>query len=401
MIIYNLERLREQLDVHELDAIIATTRENILYVAGFDPVIKTLNPYYGQCYAVITRDTPERVNIVHSIGEIDQLLDVITPLGFVHPYGCFYREYFSTVTLSDEEMQLQKWSRIEKAYQTPEQALSALLTVLGIEHGRIGYDQDGFTSKAFAGLQATLPQVHCIPASDIFRQIRRVKTSYEIELLARSARCNEQAIAEVVAHLEEGMSETEIAHIFEKALIEQGARPGVTMIKIGRHAIGGQRRQQEEIRLAPRDLLWFDSDTIYRGFWSDIARVYAYREAPSGSERYDALASGMQAAIANISPGMTGSEVFKLTMQAVHEAGFPEYRRHHVGHGIGLEPYERPILNPTETMPIEAGMVLCIETPFYEFGFGALHIEDPILIGNETNHILTNHVIGSLPVVNE
>ncbi|MEK8015278.1 MAG: Xaa-Pro peptidase family protein, partial [Candidatus Parabeggiatoa sp.] len=364
--IYNLDRLKHQLDTHHLDAVIAATRENILYFTGFDPVIKTLNPYYGQCYVVITRDAPERVNIVHSIGEIDQLLDARTPLGEVHYYGRFYREQLLKAELTDEEKQLQHWSIVDNAYDSPDKALSALLIALNLKNSRIGYDQNGFSPAALAGLQSKFSETQLIQASEILRFVRRVKTAYEIEQLTYSAQSNEKAIAEVLDNLYEGMPETEISHLFELALVKQGARPALTMLKIGRHAVGGQRRQREEIRLAPGDILWFDSDALYQGFWSDIARVYAYRYAPPGSERYDALACGMNTAIAEMSPGMTGSEVFNLTMAAVHEAGFREYRRHHVGHGIGLEPYERPILAPTETDCIEAGMIISVETPFYE-----------------------------------
>ena len=98
--IYNLERLKKTLKTHDLDAIIAATRENILYFTGFNPVIKTLNSYYGQCYAVITRVDLKRVNIVHSLGEVDQLLDSVVPLGLVHCYGRFYREYLSSKELT-------------------------------------------------------------------------------------------------------------------------------------------------------------------------------------------------------------------------------------------------------------------------------------------------------------
>jgi len=397
--IYNLDRLKHQLDVYHLDAVIAATRENILYFTGFEPVIKTLNPYYGQCYAVITRDNPEQVHIVHSIGEIDQLLDAMTPLGQVHCYGRFYRENISLVELTDEEKQLQQWSIVDNSYQSPELALSTLLMSLNLENKRIGYDQNGFSPVALTELQANFSAGKLLEASEIIRFIRRVKTSYEIKQLTYSAQINEKAITEVIDNIYEGMPETEIACLFELSLVKQGSRPSLTMIKIGRHAVGGQRRQREDIRLASGDILWFDSDALYRGFWSDIARVYAYRDAPSGSERYNALACGMNTAVAEISPGMTGAEVFNLMMSVVHKAGFSKYRRHHLGHGIGLEPYERPILSPTETDCIEAGMIISVETPFYEFGFGALHIEDPILIGNETNRILTHHNIQNLNVI--
>jgi len=51
-----------------------------------------------------------------------------------------------------------------------------------------------------------------------------------------------------------------------------------------------------------------------------------------------------------------------------------------VGHGIGLNVYDPPILragNDTELLP---GMVLNVEPPYYEVGFGGLQVEDLIVI---------------------
>jgi Xaa-Pro aminopeptidase len=50
-----------------------------------------------------------------------------------------------------------------------------------------------------------------------------------------------------------------------------------------------------------------------------------------------------------------------------------------VGHGIGLEPAEAPWLAPGgETL--EAGMVVRVETPFYELGTGAVHVKETALV---------------------
>ncbi|MNP17824.1 Xaa-Pro dipeptidase [compost metagenome] len=187
----------------------------------------------------------------------------------------------------------------------------------------------------------------------------------------------------------EGISEYEISNIFSCSIAEQGAIASLPMIKIGRHAVGGQRRPSPNVLLAPGDLLWFDCDIVCKGYWADIARVFAYKTMKPEYGKYDALHKGQQVAIQEIKPGMTGKDVFHLTMDAVHEAGFSNYRRHHVGHGIGLEPYEFPILAPNNEDVIEEGMVLSIETPYYEFGLGALHVEDPVVISMNNNKVLT------------
>jgi Xaa-Pro aminopeptidase len=77
---------------------------------------------------------------------------------------------------------------------------------------------------------------------------------------------------------------------------------------------------------------------------------------------------------------VTAGEVHRYLVGAVREAGIPNYRRHHTGHGIGAELYDEPVLDWGSTDLIEEGAVLSIEAPYYEYGLGALHIEDPVVV---------------------
>jgi Xaa-Pro aminopeptidase len=385
----NFPRLRALMVDRSLDAVVAATRENLIYLTGFDPVVKTLNPYHGHCYAVCLRDGPDEVHVVHSLGEADQLLDARTPIGRREFYGVFYREDCGQAVLSPSELSLKTMMDAAALGAAPTAALAAMLQALGLSGARVALDEDGCPPGLEAALAADLPSLRLHAGSEVIRAARRVKTRDEIERLTYVARATETAIASAATLGAEGATEAEIALRFELALCEAGVRPALTMLKVGRGAVGGQMRQRADISVRPNDLLWFDCDAVCDGYWSDIARVFAVGRLPPRTERYEALHRGQIAAIENIRPGMTGDEVFRLTMAAVHAAGFPEYRRHHVGHGIGLEPYERPILAPGNCDVVEAGMILSVETPYYEFGFGALHVEDPILIGERANQRLT------------
>ena len=62
-----------------------------------------------------------------------------------------------------------------------------------------------------------------------------------------------------------------------------------------------------------------------------------------------------------------------------------------VGHSIGAEVYEQPILADGNDVVIEAGMVINIETPYYEFGVGAVHVENPFVVAESgPNVVLTS-----------
>ena len=88
-------------------------------------------------------------------------------------------------------------------------------------------------------------------------------------------------------------------------------------------------------------------------------------------------------------PGAVAKDVFNAAVERVRESGIPHYKRHHVGHGIGVEYYDLPILTPSTDIPLEAGMIFEVETPYYEFGFGGAFIEDTVVVGEHGSTIIT------------
>ena len=76
----------------------------------------------------------------------------------------------------------------------------------------------------------------------------------------------------------------------------------------------------------------------------------------------------------------------------MRETGIPHYGRQHVGHGIGLGlgGYDRPTIAPGDHTALEADMVLCIETPYYEMGWGSVQVEDMIVVTEDGYRRLTS-----------
>jgi Xaa-Pro aminopeptidase len=112
--------------------------------------------------------------------------------------------------------------------------------------------------------------------------------------------------------------------------------------------------------------------------------------------------------LAMIRPGVPVGDLFRMGTATVRSSGIPHYQRHHVGHGIGLEFYEAPVLvgAPCDDdagrangsgMTLRSGMVINVELPYYELGLGGLQIEDTVVIRSGGYERLTTSDHGLLP----
>lgn len=386
----NVERLRARMAAEGLDAVVGTTIENVHYFSGMWSTSLHMFPRDGQCYAVVTIDQPDAPFMVTPTLEADQLLDGFGKERDVLTFGTFYREPSVLGPLNADEERLSATSNVDQAYPGPIEALVAALGKMGLAGKKVGVDEVGLKPGFFERLSSELPGTTFVPATELLRWVRRVKTAEEVARIRASAFATERAILAATGIAKEGITEYEMAREFERSLVGQGAMPKFTQIRFGRNAVGGQILPNRTT-LKKGDLIWFDVGCIYKGYWSDLARNFSLGETNERARTlYQAMLVGEQAAIDQARPGMTGGQLFDLTLEATRAAGAPHYRRHHLGHGIGAEVYEQALIAPGNAEIIEEGSVVNIETPYYEYGLGAVHVEDPFVVRASGSELLTS-----------
>jgi Xaa-Pro aminopeptidase len=384
----NLERLTRRMDALGVDAVVATTHENIRYLSEVPSIARDLFPYTGQSYAVVTRDRPESPWLVSSRCDVDQLLDALPRLGGVVGYGTFFREAPDAATGS-AELALR---RITIDRPAPGTALDALLVVLGelgLRSARVAVDEDGVPDGFLARLRERAPGVVVSPGADLLRWTRKVKTPAELDRLAAVVAATEDGIRAVAAAIKPGATERMLVREYESAVLAAGAMPRFGFVKAGRAGVAGQATPTDE-PVRPGDTVWMDVGAVRDGYWSDIARVFVLGEPSARLARYHAaLVAGADWVVRNAGPDTSGDELFAGAMDVVRQSGVPHYRRQHVGHGIGLELYDPVLLTPGNDDVVELGTVVNVETPYYEFGLGALQVEDPFVVEASGNRLLT------------
>ncbi|MDR7420576.1 MAG: Xaa-Pro peptidase family protein [Armatimonadota bacterium] len=381
------DRAAAAMAAEDLAALVATTYQNVYYASGFrsfgQPILRTT-----QVYAVVARDGLDRPAVAHPIGEADMAAQFPVQ-GTLHPFGTFYIEPGRLGTDDPEDARLRRYGVEATPLPSAEEALVAALSAAGVRHGRVGIDEIGIAPDVLHRVRARCADLELLPAARLWRRIRAVKTDAEVARLERATHIVEDATEAALAAASEGITEAEMAHVFDTAVVRGGGHPLFTVIAFGAHAacpnaVPGARR------LRRGDLIRFDVGCTYEGYCSDIART-AVLGAPSArqADAYRAILAGQDAALAVIRPGVSAAEVFDAAVEGVRRAGLPRYRRQHVGHGVGLEIYDDPLLGPGDATLLEPGMVLEVETPYYELGFGGLQVEDTVVVTEAGCCVLT------------
>jgi Xaa-Pro dipeptidase len=374
-------RLTQVLDAEGLDALVASTPENVYYTTGFrsmaHPMFRGLEEY-----GVVTRrSTGLVVPFIDSTGVAADGVAV----DHVACYGKFFFNYAEPPGAVGARVR-----EITTApAASPADALHQVLAALGVMGKRIGLDEAGLLPAAWEAVHKRLVGATIVPAYQLLRRARMVKSAEEVRRLERAARIAEDGVAAVLAMLRPGVTERDAAHVFEQEIVRQGAQPFFTVITMGdRAALADVYPADRALRHG--DMIRFDLGCVWEGYRSDIARTAVLGTPDDKLARYYAgVLAGEREAIEAMKPGVLASQIFELAVRVTRERGIPHYERHHVGHGIGLEPYDPPTINANATTVLEPGMVFCVETPYYEHGWGGVQVEDAVEITPSGVRMLT------------
>lgn len=285
------------------------------------------------------------------------------------PFGTFY---FESDGSSAPESQL---SGRNASF---EDAVDEAVALVGLT-GTVGLDA-GAAELASA---FRVEGVETVDATSWLQAVRAVKLPTEIVRLREAVGLAEAGIDAAIDMAGVGATEIDLAKVVASTMAAGGGVPGFMVVTSGpRSAFSDARATNRELRAG--DLVRFDVGCTVDGYWSDIGRTAVVGGADElQASRYAAIFAGEEAQLQSVRGGMTAGELFDVAIEHVEQSGLAPYRRHHCGHAIGLEIYERPIVSPNASTVLEPGMVFCVETPYYEIGWGGMMVEDAIVVTDD------------------
>lgn len=301
----------------------------------------------------------------------------------------------------------------------PSKELSALL---GREGDKVGMTFDAVPVAQHAWYSKVLPGRTFADVTMIVRELRSVKSSAEIEMLRFSAEKLVSVFKEVPQFLKVGMREVDLAAEVELRLRRIGHEGYVRMRAFNQELFGGmavsggavsygffdgavtgqglssaspQGASLEPIR--ENEPVLVDFAGVFNGYIIDMTRMFVIgRLDPELQRAFDVSLEIQEAVRRAMVPGAICEEVYQHAAAMAEAAGLggnfmgmPGEQSRFVGHGVGLELDELPVLAQGFVMKLQAGQVVAVEPKFVIPGKGAIGIENTFVVKENGGERLT------------
>ncbi|MHA1378785.1 MAG: M24 family metallopeptidase [Candidatus Helarchaeota archaeon] len=244
----------------------------------------------------------------------------------------------------------------------------------------LGFENEFMTVSSYMNISKKLDSIDFENISDILFEIREIKTQEEINYLRKSAEIADIGIKTAVETINEERTENEVAGEVEYAMRKAGSQkvPFDTIIASGPNgALPHATTTERKIRKG--DLIIIDLGATYKGYCSDTSRTICFGKPGSKQQEiYELVLNAHHEAVNFAKAGANVKEVDGIARKMIEGAGYPFI--HSLGHGVGLDVHERPMLSFKNENKLVENSVITIEPGIYIYEFGGVRIEDMYIV---------------------
>ncbi|KIL38890.1 peptidase M24 [Gordoniibacillus kamchatkensis] len=268
--------------------------------------------------------------------------------------------------------------------------------------------------QAYMRLQSAFPGVTWTDGSLLIRETRMIKSAPELKLIRQAAAVIDTAFEAGVAALHEGMTELELMAAIEHSIRRKGHLGLMRMRGYNQELITGMvgagaaaalptyfdgpaggeglsaaaPQSSGRRRIGRGEPILIDIGCCIEGYVIDQTRTAVIGELPDDlASAYEQAEQVLRRTEERLKPGTICEDLYAAALKQVKEAGLSDHFMGYgsdqvkfLGHGIGLEIDELPVLAKSFTYPLEPGIVIAIEPKFTFPGRGVVGIENSYAI---------------------
>lgn len=295
---------------------------------------------------------------------------------------------------------------------------------LGIEKPKaLLLEADELTYNEYIRLQALFSPEKTGNATTLMRELRRIKTPWEIEQFRISGRLHTKTYAEIPSCYHSGMTDLEFQYEIERRMRKNGSLGifrafGTNMDIFMGSILAGENAEAPSpfdfalggagmgpscplgangTPLKEGTAIMVDMAGNYTAYTSDMTRVFAVGKLSELAYKAHQVSVNIQQEVeAKALPGLPAAEVYAIAESIVEREKLSAYfmgtkqQAKFVGHGIGLQINELPVFTPRSKDVLAESMVFALEPKFVIPGVGAVGIENSYLVTSAGLEKLTN-----------
>lgn len=289
---------------------------------------------------------------------------------------------------AEEESRIRDLVAYTEFAESPIGAVVRTFERKGLRKGRIGIDLDFLPAQFFKEFGSEAPNCEIVDSGDLMVEMRAIKTREEVEHQERISRITVGVIEDAFSRTKIGDTDRQVYRRIMSGLLENGAKPFFTIVAAGQRGSIAHPTVVDQ-KLASGDVIRVDIGGLWNGYMSDVARTVVVGE-PSKlqSACFSTLARIQKGIIDAIKPGVKVSSLFNKCKDDFATEGLP-FHMPHIGHGMGLEVHEYPMIHPGNENEVREGMVLNIEPLLIDNEKSGYHIEDLCYVTSDGVRVLT------------
>ena len=258
----------------------------------------------------------------------------------------------------------------------------------------IGFESDVLSYQSAVDFRSKIRPTKFKPIPEAVEPTTRSKAPEELENIRQACSISEKVFTFLLNFIKPGMSEKDIAIELAYQSRKMGSEGDAFDIIVTSGPRGALvHGQPSDKKIRKGDIVIIDFGCKVNGFCSDITRTICVGAKPTKEQKsmYSLLRSAQKKAIEIMRPGINGKTLDNAARKMIQEAGFGDYFKHSLGHGIGIKPHEKPIITfrrDDQNVPEDA--VVAIEPGIYipeKFG---MRVEDNVHMTKNGPVMLTN-----------
>ncbi|MEW6334612.1 MAG: Xaa-Pro peptidase family protein [Thermodesulfobacteriota bacterium] len=294
-----------------------------------------------------------------------------------------------------EESWIQKRFIYDEFLTNAEEFIAKVFKDEGLAGAKIGIEEDVLVLFTMENLKRLMPGMTFGRASRMLLEARDIKDDTEIALIQGAVDVTVIGYETAFREIKPGRTEKEVAAICEYEMKKAGAEWFIeeSQVLSGERSKLVRARSSENV-IKQGDLILMDMAAVVNSYGSDISRTVVVGKATAKQKDFAAMMLEVfDATLDYIKPGVVASDVDTFVREAFGKHGYgPENQAHLIGHGLGLDFHENPIIKPGSKTVFKPGMVFALEPAVADPEFGTMRFEENVLVTETGTQVLSSRL---------